>query len=255
MVDSHVHFDYLLQDHELLPEIISGIEKCIQISNTAENLLWSRDFAIRNNKSGIYYTAGIHPLAETNDHSSIETLRTFVEQEVNSRNKKLLVGIGECGLDFSRNIDKENQIFLFEQHIEIARQYKLPLIVHCRNAFDQIYECIKNKNTSGVLHCFSGDIETAKRFLDEDYLISFAGNLTFKHSHLLHETAAFIPLNRMLLETDSPALSPMPVRGKINQPSNIIHIYEFLAKIKKLPFSKIEDIIFQNFNRFFGPLQ
>ena len=254
ILDSHVHFNMILEDKKISEADIirslkyNNLEYAVQISVEENDFIWSRDFAKRNYENGIFYTLGIHPSSPAEEHK-LSNLASIVEQEVNGKYSKLLLGIGECGLDYYRmHQPKEMQINSFEKQIDIAKKHKLPLIIHSREAMDESLNILKNKKYGhGIMHCFAGDSKTSKRVLDMGFMISFAGNVTYKNAVELHDAAAYVPLDRILLETDSPFLSPVPLRGKPNLPENIKHTYKFIASLKKIPLTKLEDSVTENF--------
>jgi TatD DNase family protein len=226
----------------------NNIEFAVQISVEEKDFIWSRDFAERNHGSGIFYTLGIHPSSPAEEHR-LSNLSGLVEQEMNGNNSRHLLGIGECGLDYYRmHQTKEMQIHSFETQIDIAKKYKLPLIIHSRDAMEDTLQILKNKNYGyGIMHCFAGDSAAAKKVLDMGFIISFAGNVTYKAAVELHDAASYVPLDKILLETDSPFLSPVPMRGKPNLPENINHTYRFIALHKKVSLDILEDSITKNF--------
>jgi len=256
ILDSHVHFDMIMEDKKISETDIirslkyNNIEFAVQISVDEKDFAWSRDFARRNYESGIFYTLGIHPSSPA-QQETLSKLASLVELEMKGKFSRLLFGIGECGLDYYRmHQTKEMQINSFETQIDIAKKHKLPLIIHSREAMDPTLEILKNKKYGhGIMHCFAGDSKAAKRVLDMGFMISFAGNVTYKNAVELHDSAAYVPLDRLLLETDSPFLSPVPMRGKPNLPENIKHTYNFISSLKKVSSSKLEDSITGNFNR------
>lgn len=256
LLDSHTHFDMILEDKKISEEEMinsikeNNIEYSVQVSIETKGFSWSRDFAKRNHKAGVYYTLGIHPSSNADD-ASLEKLSAFTEKEMNSDYSNLLLGIGECGLDFYRmRQPEEMQRRSFEYQIDIAKKHSLPLIVHIRDAMDAGIEILTSKKTrGGIMHCFAGDSKAAKQVLDLGFIISFAGNVTYKNAVELHDAAAYVPLDRILLETDSPFLTPVPLRGKPNTPEYIRHTYRFVADLKKIPVSKLEDAVTENFRK------
>lgn len=256
LLDSHTHFDMILEDKKITEEDVlkslevNNIEHTVQVSIETKGFAWSRDFAKRNHKAGVYYTLGIHPSSNADD-AALEQLSSFTDREMNSDNNNLLLGIGECGLDFYRMRQPEEiQRRSFEHQIDLAKKHGLPLIVHIRDAMDAGIEVLSAKKTrGGIMHCFAGDSKAAKRVLDLGFLISFAGNVTYKNAVELHDAASYVPLDRILLETDSPFLTPVPLRGKPNTPAYIKHTYKFVADLKKIPVSKLEDAVTGNFRK------
>jgi len=256
LLDSHTHFDMILEDKKISEEEMinslksNNIEYSVQVSIETKGFTWSRDFAKRNHEAGVYYTLGIHPSSNADD-AALEKLAAFTEKEINSNDNKLLLGIGECGLDFYRmRQPEEMQRRSFEYQIDIAKKHGLPLIVHIRDAMEAGIEILSAKKTrGGIMHCFAGDSKAAKRVLDLGFLISFAGNVTYKNAVELHDAAAYVPLDRMLLETDSPFLTPVPLRGKPNTPEYIKHTYQFVADLKKISVSELKEAVTGNFRK------
>ena len=172
-----------------------------------------------------------------------------------SKNHKI-IGIGETGLDYYYNhSDKKIQKKSFIEHIRAASKLNIPIIVHSRNAetdtFDILKEEKKNSDIKVLMHCFTGSNDFAKKLIDIDCNISISGIITFKNSSELAETVSKIPLNNLLVETDSPYLSPVPFRGKTNEPSYIIHTIEKLAQIKKISKDKVIESTTNNFRELF----
>lgn len=256
LIDSHAHFDMILDDKKVTEaELIKSlryhnIKYSVQVSIEEKGLEWSRDFSKRNYENGVFYTLGIHPSSPAED-AALQKLAEFTEKEMNTKYGRLLLGIGECGLDFYRMHQPEDmQRRSFEAQIDIAKRNKLPLIVHIRDAMDAGLEIMRRKQAvHGIMHCFSGDSAVAKKVLDMGFMISFAGNVTYKNAVELHDAAAYVPLDRMLLETDSPFLTPVPLRGKPNTPEYIKHTYKFVADLKKITTTKLEESVIENFEK------
>ncbi len=252
-IDSHAHFDLCLEDggseEEYVTSLAShGVGRAVQVSIDAEGLAWSRDFAARNRSAGILFTAGIHPSSRA-EEADLERLRNFVEELVGSADADLLFGIGETGLDFFRmHQPADMQRRSFEFQLDLAARHNLPVIVHSRDAAEDALAILRAKKPPlGVMHCFSGDGAMAKRFLDLGFYISFAGNLTYRTAADLHDAASYVPMDRLLLETDAPFLTPVPLRGKKNRPEYVVHTYEFIAALRKEPVPSLQELVFQNF--------
>ena len=251
MIDSHCHLDHepLLSN---LEEILKrsknvGVEKLLTICTKDEN--FSNILKLVERDPMIFGTYGIHP-HETDNYkvSSIEIIKKV------SLNKKI-IGVGETGLDFYyNNSSKEAQIDSFLNHIDAAIQLNLPLIVHSRNAetetFDILYK-YKNTELKILMHCFTGSSIFANNLLNLNSYFSASGIITFKKSLSLQNTFKNIPLNKLLIETDSPFLSPDPLRGKSNEPSFIIHTLKKLAYLKNIDIKDLEKTTTENFNRLF----
>ncbi len=256
LIDSHTHFDMILEDKKIREDELvkslryNNIEYCVQVATEAKDLEWSRDFAKRHYGDGVFYTLGIHPSSIADD-AALSKLSSFTETEMNGKYGRLLLGIGECGLDFYRmRQPEETQRKSFESQMDLAKKHKLPLIVHLRDAMEAGIETLERKKSAGgVMHCFAGDSKAAKRVLDLGFMISFAGNVTYRNAEELHDAAAYVPLDRILLETDAPFLTPVPLRGKPNTPEYIKHTYRFVADLKKISQSKLEDAISENFRK------
>ena len=202
----------------------------------------------------VYGTYGIHP-HESKKHQQINS--DIIIERVN-KNKKI-IGIGETGLDFYYNhSEKKDQINLFLEHINASRNVNLPLIIHSRSAEKETYEILKQNNKKKdlkiLIHCFTGSKEFAFKLLDLGAYISASGVVTFKKSKELAETFKELPLDRILVETDSPYLSPEPLRGKSNEPSHIIHTVKFLSNLKNISFENFSNETSKNFFDLFGKL-
>ena len=237
MIDSHCHLDFepLLSN---LDEVVQrskdiGIKKILTICTTLNSFIKIKD--IVNRDEIIFGTYGIHP------------------HEV--KNNKI-IGIGETGLDFFYNhSEKSDQIKSFEVHIEAAIRLKIPLIIHSRNAEKEmldIFNNYRNENLKILMHCYTGSKNFAEKLLAFNAYFSASGIITFKNSKELQETFRFIPLDRLLIETDSPYLAPEPHRGKKNEPSFVIHTAEKLANLNILPSIELINKTSLNFENLFN---
>ncbi len=252
MIDSHCHLDRepLLSD---LSNIVQrsknvGIKKLLTISTSLES--FDRIKKIINQDEMIYGTIGIHP-HDTNENliSSEIIIKNFNE------NKKI-IGIGETGLDFYyKNSDKAKQIKSFDEHIKASIETKAPLIIHSRNAEEDTFKILnnyKNDNLKILMHCFTGSKNFAEKLLNLNAFFSASGIITFKNSTDLQDTFKYLPLDKILIETDSPFLAPVPNRGKKNEPSFIDFTAQKLADIKSITKSQIIKITTDNFNKLFS---
>ncbi|EKD78066.1 MAG: hypothetical protein ACD_42C00056G0005 [uncultured bacterium] len=196
----------------------------------------------------VYSSVGSHPSEKEEDDLSVETLVEF------AKNKKV-VAIGETGLDYYYHSDKlEVMRRRFRDHIRAAIQAKKPLIIHTRNARDDTVNIMREENAQvvgGVMHCFTESVEMAKAALDLNFYISFSGIITFKNALELVEVVKQVPLEKMLIETDSPYLAPVPFRGKTNEPKYIKYVAEKIAEIKNISVETVADITSQNFKKLF----
>ncbi len=248
IIDSHCHLTFK-NDLEKIDDIIKnanevGVYKFLNIStnfNEFEDII-----NVSKKYKEIYYTLGIHPHeASQMDKGIIDEIKKYV-------NDPKLLAIGETGLDFYYNhSDKKSQTRSLEMHIELAQDTQLPLVIHMRDSETEMIEIfkkkIKQKKFIGVIHCFTGSQWFAENMLDLDFFISASGIITFKKSSKLREVFKTIPDEKILVETDSPYLSPEPLRGKVNQPSHIIHTLQILADIRNVNY---ESICFKTTNNF-----
>ena len=228
LTDTHCHLYYdelkknlsrVLDDAKKL-----GVNRFICVGTNVQE---SREcLKIANTHEKIYATAGIHP------HDAKNPSKDYLDQICNLLKSDKMIAVGEIGLDYYRNISKrEIQNRVFREQMELAQLINKPVIFHNRDAdTDMLKVLLDFPDVTGVAHCFSSNLEIAKAFLDIGYYISFAGNLTYKNSHL-PEVAKELPLDRILVETDSPYLSPVPYRGKPNEPGRTRFVAEKLADI------------------------
>ena len=252
MIDSHCHLDHepLINN---LDEIIKrskevGIQKLLTICTTYKS--YENILKIVEKDSIIYGTFGIHPHETKNDIAT----KNIITEKANSNEK--IIGIGETGLDFYYNhSDKNAQIKSFEEHINAALELNYPLIVHSRNAEIETFEILnsyKNQKPKILMHCFTGSSKFAEKLLNLGSFFSASGIITFKNSTELQDTFKIIPLDKLLIETDSPYLAPVPNRGKKNEPSFIKFTAEKLSEIKNVKFSELVQYTTKNFNNLFS---
>ena len=251
MIDSHCHLDHepLLSnlDDIIKRSKIAGISKVLTICTTLNSFIKIKEIIKRDEM--IYGTYGIHPHEVKNNKVS----SGLIIKEITD-NKKI-IGIGETGLDFYYNhSEKSEQISSMEEHIEASIKLNIPLIVHSRNAEKEtleIFNNYKNEKMKILMHCFTGSKDFAIKLLDLNAYFSASGIITFKKSFELQETFKFIPLKKILIETDSPFLAPEPNRGKKNEPSFIKYTAEKLAKIKEIHTEELVKATSLNFNSLF----
>jgi len=252
MIDSHCHLDYEPLFNNL-DEVLKrskevGVKKLLTICTTIES--FSKIKQLVQKDDIIYGTFGIHPHESKND--KVSTAKII--NEINENEK--IIGIGETGLDFYYNYsDKIDQISSFEEHIQASIQLDIPLIVHSRNAEKEtldVFKKYKNQNLKILMHCFTGSKKFAENLLDFNAYFSASGIITFKNSLDLQETFKSIPLDRILIETDSPYLAPVPFRGKKNEPSYVKYTADKLANIREISNSELVKITTLNFNSLFN---
>jgi len=256
IIDSHCHLNYEPMSLSLRETIEranrDGVKYLLTIST--EDKSYEKILSIVANNKCVYGTYGIHP-HEAKNHQYLSSENIIEKTKLN----KKIIGIGESGLDFYYNhSEKKDQIRCFEEHITAAQDTQLPLIVHTRNAEAETIEILKKKlsikSFKILIHCFTGSKEFAFKLLDLGAYISASGVVTFKKSDDLANTFKEMPNKRILVETDSPYLAPVPLRGKTNEPSYIIHTVKYLARLKSLSFEDISNITTQNFFNLFGKL-
>ena len=252
MIDSHCHLDHEPLFSNLNEVIIRskevGINKILTICTTLDSFIKIKEI-VKKDKI-IFGTYGIHP-HEVRDNKVASDL---IINEVNNNDK--IIGIGETGLDFYYNhSDKTDQIHSLEEHIKASIKLNIPLIIHSRKAENEtleIFNKYKNEKLKILMHCFTGSLDFAKKLLDFNTYFSASGIITFKNSSELQETFKSIPLNRLLIETDSPFLAPEPNRGKKNEPSFVKYTAEKLAHIKKISNEDLIKATSSNFNTLFN---
>ena len=252
MIDSHCHLDHDPLFTNLKQVIINskkaGIDKILTICTTKQS--FENIIKIIKVDNMIYGTFGIHPHETSNN--ILES--SEIKKSVNDNEK--IIGVGETGLDFYyNNSDKDSQITSFKNHIEAAIDLEIPLIVHSRSAENDTYSILKKyyqkKKLKILMHCFTGSKDFAHKMLSLDAMFSASGIITFKNSLDLQMTFKEIPLDKLLIETDSPFLAPVPMRGKKNEPSFIKYTLKKLSELKNIDEKKLDKITTDNFDNLF----
>ena len=254
IIDSHCHLDYS-NLYDELDDVVKRATKnhvkyLLTICTTLES--FKKIKLIVNRYKNIYGTFGIHP-HETSKYKNIDS--KFILNLKNQFTK--IIGIGETGLDYYYNhSDKKTQKRSFIDHINAASSLDIPIIVHSRNAEIDTYEILKsekkNSNLKVLIHCFTGSQDFAKKLIDINCYISVSGIITFNNAKVLVDTVSDIPLESLLVETDSPYLAPLPYRGKSNEPSYIIHTVERLSIIKNVTKDIVMNRTTNNFKKLFN---
>ena len=248
LIDTHAHLnfpDYSSNVGAVIDRAIdNGVTKIICASSNIADSIKAVELARKYPKK-IYASVGIHP--QQTDPQNPMNLSEQIEQLKRLVVNKEVVGLGECGLDYSpvgpqeKPRDKEDQIYLFKELIKLSIQNQLPLIVHSREAFADTVEILNNYPAAqGVIHCYTGGKKGIAKIQSLGLFFGVDGNITYDEG--LQNVFKLIPLEQTLLETDSPYLTPDPFRGQINEPKNIKLIAEKLAQIKNLPFDKVAKI-------------
>ena len=254
IIDSHCHLDYE-NLYDQLDKIVeraknNKVEYLLTICTTLTS--FEKIKLIINNYKNIYGTIGIHP----HETKNFINLDSKLISNLKKKYKKI-IGVGETGLDFYYNhSDKVIQKKIFIEHIAAASELNIPIIVHSRNAEAETIDILKseqkNSNLKILLHCFTGSSSFAKKLLDLNSYISLSGIITFNNSQELSKTVSNIPLENLLVETDSPYLAPLPHRGKPNEPSYIIHTIDKLSRIKNVSKETIMLYTTKNFKKLFN---
>ncbi len=252
LFDTHAHLDdrQFDADREAVIEKIknSGVARVIEVGSDVK----SSETAVRiaNGHDFIYCAAGIHP--EAADDVSDADFKRIKELAIENPKVK---AIGEIGIDYHYDdcAPREKQTACFERQLDLAAELGLPAIIHDRESKGDVLKILKEKNVSNaVMHCFSGSAETAKVLVKMGLMISFTGVITFKNARKAVEALKMIPLERLMIETDSPYMAPEPHRGRRNDSSYVRHVAEKMAEIKGVSFERLCDITYENAMRFFN---
>ena len=241
LIDSHCHLIFENFDEDL-EEVIKrlrsrGVKKLVHACCDLTEIPKLKK--ISNQFNEIYYSVGLHPLeAKKWELSSKSHLKISAQED------KRVVAIGELGLDFFKSDNKIQQIEAFVPQMELAHELELPVIIHCRDAANEMIEICndlskKGKCPRGVLHCWTGTPKQMKQFLDLGFYISFSGIVTFPKANEIHECAKIVPNDKYLIETDSPFLAPVPYRGKRNEPAFVENVANFMADLRSTELSNI----------------
>ena len=251
-IDSHCHLYYEPYINNLDATLSAcnknNVKKLLSIGINIETSKKNIEISIKYNE--IFCTIGIHP----NEVKNCKNNDYLELKKIYKKNHKI-IGIGEIGYDFFKSTNSKNQEIFFIEQIEIALEHNLPIVIHSRNAEQKTIDTLKkykNSNLKFIVHCFTGTERFADEILNLDGYISFTGILTFKKSEILRNICRKIPIERLLIETDSPYLSPEPFRGKVNCPSNVIYVAKQISETKGLNIDQIEKITTNNFNTFFN---
>jgi len=246
LIDSHSHLE--------MPEFRKDLEEVIQRAKTSgleyiftvgtEKRDWNRALEIAHSHPSVYAILGVHPHnAREIDEETYPTLRKLCADDK-------VRAYGEIGLDFYRNLSpRDIQLKRFREQIVLAKEFRLPIVVHDREAHQETLEILKSERAEeygGIIHCFSGDYEMAKECIEMGFLISIPGSITYKNAGGFQEVVRQIPLEALLVETDAPFLAPVPFRGKRNEPSYVRYTAQKVAEIKKVPFEKVAEVTTEN---------
>lgn len=247
LIDSHCHINFE-ELHKRLPEILdnaksNGVAHMLCVSVNLED--FPQVIGLADEYPQISASVGVHPCYE-------DVKEPTVDELVEIGKADNIVAIGETGLDYFRIEDQDMtwQRERFSRHIEAARRVNKPLIIHTRNAADDTMRMLKEEGADecrGVMHCFAENWEVAKKALDLGFYISFSGIVTFKSATQVQEVARKCPIDRVLVETDSPYLAPVPLRGKTNEPAYVRHTAQFVADLKEVSLERLAQKSTANF--------
>lgn len=250
MIDSHCHIDFKdfnkNRDEIIKNACDAGIHTLINIGADIESS--ERSVQLADKHDMIYATVGIHPHdAKSLDQATCDSLKELTKH-------KKVVGIGEIGLDYYRDLSPRNiQKEAFRKQLELAVELNLPVVIHTRESFDDTLEIIKNYSSDlpgGVFHCFPGTTDDALEIISLGFVISVGGVITFNKAKMA-EVAAEVPIDKIILETDAPYLTPVPYRGQQNQPAYVRYVYEKMAQLKEMPFNELVKIVDRNCQKLF----
>ncbi|SFL84406.1 TatD family hydrolase [Pelosinus propionicus] len=251
LFDSHAHIDdekFDLDREEVIQRAIdNGVTRMINVGASMSSS--ARSIALAEKYESIYATVGIHP------HDAKDALDTDYEQLARWTSLEKVVAIGEIGLDYYYDYSpREVQRSVFIRQLDIARQTKLPFIIHDRDAHGDVLEILKKeaKGLKGVLHCFSGSLEMANEVIKMGLYVSIAGPVTFKNAAKLPEIVTKVPLEYLLVETDSPYLTPQPFRGKRNEPAYVKLVAEQVANLRGIEIEILAKATSENAKKLFG---
>jgi len=253
-IDSHAHQSMLIQERNISSDQIikelkeKSVLTVLNISGNDKELdhALSLNEIFKSNGIKLFHAAGVHPHEAEKASEDYTWIR-------NSSSK--ILAIGEVGLDFYYDFSPEkNQEKVFRSMIELSIELEKPLIIHGRSAEKRAVNIIKEygNDLKVLFHCYTGDMKTALEIVETGWLISFSGILTFKKSTDFHEILKTIGISKVLFETDSPFLAPVPFRGKVNTPAKVFHVYDFASKLFEIDINEIAKTVSNNFNDFFG---
>jgi len=258
MIDTHCHLSMVTNkdeqiDYGQIEDILeqmeaNGVTHAITIGSNIKDSNISVEIA--NKYNNMYCAVGVHP--EEVECFDIDKIENLIKQNIDTGK---LVAVGEIGLDYYwRKDNKAEQIEIFKQQIELAKKYKLPIVVHCRDAYGDTLDILKQYapfDNGGVIHCYSGSIDWAKEVIKLGFLISFTGVVTYPTATNVQDVAKWVGANKFMVETDSPFLTPVPFRGKKNNPSYVMYVLQFIANLKNVDYDKIDEITTKNAKKLF----
>jgi TatD DNase family protein len=252
LFDSHAHLDRESFGNDL--DIIidrarkAGVIHMIAVGASANIEVFNEAVSLAEKNDDIHAVIGIHP------HNAGEANPSVYDEILRRLSHPKISGIGEIGLDFHYNFAPHSvQEHVFRTQLDMAANSKMPVVIHCREAHSPCRAILREYkgHVRGVIHCFSGDLEDARSYIDMEFSISIPGVVTFKNAHKLAEVVRNADIDRILIETDSPYLAPEPLRGKRNEPANVLLVAEKIAEIKGMTVENVASITSQNAFRLF----
>ena len=255
LIDSHAHIDFphFAEDRDAMLQRAreAGVQALLAIGTGPGPEKLDAALPYAEQHDWIYTSIGIHP------HEAKEATPQHFDQLARLAQHPKVIAWGEIGLDyFYDHSPRGVQADVFCRQMDLAHAAKLPIIIHCRDAWDDCLALIERHwqptGLGGILHCFTSTLDHAKRGLDMGFLISFAGNSTYPKAQNIRDVAKELPLNRILIETDAPFLAPQPYRGKRNEPAYVAEVAKTLATVRNLPAEELAATTASNFRRFFG---
>jgi len=254
LVDTHVHinFDTFHSDLEQVAERWRSAGLKYLIHSCVEPGEFQRTQALADRYPELFFSVGLHPLeADQWTAESLDLMQSL------ARSDRRVVAIGETGLDFYKSEDTTSQYAALEGQLQIARTLNRPVIIHCRDAAQPLAEFFRSfwqreGSVSGVMHCWGGTVAETQWFLDLGFYISFSGTVTFKKADSIRASAAIVPNDRLLIETDCPFLAPVPVRGKRNEPAFVQHVAHTLAEVRGMEIEQLAAQTTANAQTLFG---
>ncbi|WP_380181692.1 metal-dependent hydrolase [Kalamiella sp. sgz302252] len=252
LVDSHCHLDGLDYEklHQNVDDVLAkaaarDVKFMLAVATTLPG--YKAMTELIGNRPNVAYSCGVHPLNQDEPYDFAELRQLAADERV--------IAMGETGLDYYYQKETmAQQQASFREHIRIGRELNKPVIVHTRDAREDTLAILKEEQVQecgGVLHCFTEDRETAEKLLDMGFYISFSGIMTFRNAETIREAARYVPLDRMLVETDSPYLAPVPYRGKENQPAYTRDVADYMAVLKGVSIEELAEATTANFSRLF----
>lgn len=247
--DTHCHLNseqlYENRDEFIKHALDNQVEMMVVVGYDLESS--KKAVEIAKEHSFIYAAVGIGP----NDCLNTTTQDLQIIDEY--LNEPKVVALGEIGLDYYwDDVPSDKQKEIFQQQVDLAKKHQKPIIIHCRDAYEDTYEVLKRNGHPGIMHCYSGSVEMAKRFIDLGFYISLAGPVTFKNARVPKDVAEKIGLEHLLIETDCPYLTPPPYRGSLNEPANVVYIAQEIAKLKNMEIESVASQTTFNAKKVFG---